>query len=94
MDRFDELVAPRFTSRDVVIHEKKRLFERHFALDLYRVSYKKFNGGTTKILDREIFERSTDALAILPFDPVREEVVLIEQFPPCALKDTGSPWLI
>ena len=94
MDRFDELVAPRFTIRDVVIHEKKRLFERHFALDLYRVSYKKFNGGTTKILDREIFERSTDAVAILPFDPVSEEVVLIEQFRPGALKDTVSPWLI
>lgn len=94
MDKYDELVVPRFTVRDVVIHEKKRLFERHFAVDLYRVSYNKFDGGTTKILDREIFERGTDAVAILPFDPVSEEVVLIEQFRPGALKDKVSPWLI
>lgn len=94
MDRFDELAAPRFTINDVKIHEKKRLCDSHFALDLYRVSYKKFNGDTTKILDREIFERHTDAVAILPFDPVTEEVVLIEQFRPGALKDKVSPWLI
>lgn len=94
MDRYEELIAPRFTIRDVVIHEKNRLFEKHFAVDLYRVSYKKFNGNTTRILDREIFERSTDAVAILPFDPVSEEVVLIEQFRPGALKDPVSPWLV
>lgn len=94
MDRFDELIAPRFSIKDVVIHEKTRVFEKHFAVDLYRVSYKKFNGHTTRILDREIFERSTDAVAILPFDPVSEEVVLIEQFRPGALKDPVSPWLV
>ena len=89
MDRFDELVAPRFTLKDVEVHEKTRLFQRHFALDLYRVSYKKFNGATTRILDRIIFERDADAVAILPYDPVSEEVVLIEQFRPGALKDPG-----
>lgn len=94
MDRFDELVAPRFSIKDVTVHEKSRLYQRHFALDLYRVSYKKFNGGTTRILDRIIFERDMDAVAILPFDPVSEEVVLIEQFRPGALKDPVSPWLI
>lgn len=94
MDRFDELAAPRFTIKDVKIHEKKTLCDSHFSLDLYRVSYKKFNGDTTKILDREIFERHQDAVAILPFDPVTEEVVLIEQFRPGALKDKVSPWLL
>ena len=33
-------------------------------------------------------------MAILPFDPVSEEVVLIEQFRPGALKDPVSPWLV
>ena len=35
MDRYEELIAPRFTIRDVVIHEKNRLFEKHFAVDFY-----------------------------------------------------------
>lgn len=94
MDRFDELVQPRFSIKDVVIHEKKRVFQKYFAVDLYRVSYQKFNGSTTRILDREIFERDANAVAILPFDPVSEEVVLIEQFRPGALNDEVSPWLI
>ena len=94
MDRFDELAQPRFTIKDVVIHDKTRAWEQHFAMDVYKVSYTKFNGGTTKILVREIFERHTDAVAILPYDPVTEEVVLIEQFRPGALKDPISPWLI
>lgn len=94
MDQYDELVKPRFNRQDVTIHEYKRLFEKHFALDLYRVSYKKYDGGETRILDREIFERHTDAVAILPFDPHTQEVVLIEQFRPGALKDKVSPWLI
>ena len=94
MDRFDELAAPRFTIKDVEVHEQTRLYERRFALDLYRVSHRKFNGHTTRILDRIIFERGTDAVAILPFDPESGEVVLIEQFRPGALKDPVSPWLI
>lgn len=85
---------PQFTIKDVVIHEKKRLFKEFFAIDEYKVSYKKFSGGETPILRREIFERDHDAVAILPYDPKTNEVILIEQFRPGALKDPVSPWLI
>ena len=88
------LLQPRFTLKDVTIEKKERLFKKHFALDEYVVHYKKFDGSETPSLVREVFERDQDAVAILPYDAARDEVVLIEQFRPGALKDPVSPWLI
>ncbi len=85
---------PRLSLKDVTIHEKKRVYQGHFAMDLYQVSYKRYDGGETPILAREIFERDMDAVAILPYDPVTDEIVFIEQFRPGALKDPVSPWII
>lgn len=94
MDQYEELIAPRYTKQDVMVHKYQRLYKKHFALDEYDVSYKQFDGSMGKVLHREIFERDADAVAILPFDPETQEVVLIEQFRPGALKDPVSPWLI
>ncbi len=88
------LLAPCFKLKDVTIEKQQRLFKKHFALDEYVVHYKKFDGTTTPSLVREVFERDQDAVAILPYDALRDEVVLIEQFRPGALKDPVSPWLI
>ncbi len=89
-----ELLKPRFNIKDVTVEKQQRLFKKHFALDEYVLSYKKFAGGTTPPLVRELFERDQDAVAILPYDAKSDEVVLIEQFRPGALKDPVSPWLI
>ena len=71
-DQKEVLYPPRFTLKDVTIHEKKRLYKKHFALDEYTVSYPTFTGGHTPKLLREIFERDADAVAILPYDPVTD----------------------
>jgi ADP-ribose pyrophosphatase len=46
-----------------------------------------------KEIERELFVRH-DAVCVLPYDPVRDEVVLIEQFRVGALGKTDNPWLI
>lgn len=94
MCKCEKDVTPLFTAKDVTVHEKKRIFKQRFAIDQYIVSYKKFSGGETGRLLREIFERDANAVAILPYDPVTDEVVLIEQFRPGALNDPVSPWLL
>ncbi len=45
------------------------------------------------MLTREIFERG-HAVAVLPYDPVRDEVVLIEQFRVGAIDFPADPWLV
>jgi ADP-ribose pyrophosphatase len=70
----------------------KILYQGFFRLDRYEFRYERFAGGSNTVV-REIFERG-DAVAVLPYDPLRDEVVLVEQFRPGAVRSPGSPWLL
>ncbi len=67
------------------------LFEKYFRLDEYSVSHELFGGGFSPVFTREIFERGV-VVAVLPYDPLRSRVVLIEQFRAGAIEDTDVPW--
>ena len=69
------------------------LFSKYFQLDEYSLSHELYGGGESDVFTREIFERGS-VVALLPYDPDRREVVLIEQFRAGALHDEKSPWLI
>jgi len=90
----DNLFSPRFTIKDVNIHNKERIFKKYFAIDEYQLSYKRFDGTQSQVFTREIFERDANAVGILIYDVKTDEVALIEQFRPGALNDPQSPWLI
>ena len=45
------------------------------------------------MLVRELFERG-HAAAVLPYDPVTDRVLMIEQFRIGALAAPGGPWLL
>lgn len=74
------------------IHDKKTLYKGFFGMDMYTLSYEGYDGTTIGPMSREIFERG-DAAALVPYDPVRDEVVFIEQFRPGAVRDGQNPWL-
>ncbi|MDH3232539.1 MAG: ADP-ribose diphosphatase [Alphaproteobacteria bacterium] len=78
---------------DVKIIEKNIAYDGHFRIDRYRLRHKLFAGGWGKELVRELFERG-HAVAVLPYDPVRDEVVLVEQFRIGAYAAGCDPWLI
>ena len=69
------------------------LFEKYFKLDEYSVSHELFAGGMSPVFTREIFERGV-VVALLPYDPHLDRVVLIEQFRAGAIADPDGPWLI
>lgn len=94
MEAKDNNFQHKFTGNDVTIKSKNRVYKGRFAIDLYELSHRKYNGGSTPVIKREVFERDQEAVAILPYDPKTGEVVLIEQFRPGAIKDPVSPWLI
>ena len=77
---------------DWEILEHKTLFQRFFRLDEYRLKYQTFGGDHYTVV-REVFERG-DAVAVLPYDPVRDEIVLIEQFRVGAIRTQQQPWLL
>ncbi|AHG19596.1 ADP-ribose pyrophosphatase [Chania multitudinisentens RB-25] len=78
---------------DVEIIARETLYRGFFSLDLYRFRHRLFNGEMSGEVKREIFERG-HAAVLLPYDPVRDEVVLIEQLRIAALDTSASPWLL
>ncbi|MFN4282083.1 MAG: ADP-ribose diphosphatase [Alphaproteobacteria bacterium] len=77
----------------VEIAKREELFLGYFRVDRYHLRHRLFAGGMSAPFMREIFERG-HAAAVLPYDPARDEVVLIEQFRPGALAAGFHPWLI
>ncbi|EPM3972419.1 ADP-ribose diphosphatase [Vibrio vulnificus] len=79
-----------FTPEDVEVLSKKPLFQGFFKMIKYRFRHKLFAGGWSNVIEREMFERG-HAAAMLPYDPIRDEVVLIEQIRVGALEHQ-HPW--
>ncbi len=78
---------------DVEVLDKTICFQGFFCLERYRLRYRLFNGDWSRPVVRELFERG-HAAAVLPYDPIRNEIVLIEQFRVGAIAAPGGPWLM
>lgn len=78
---------------DVEVFEKETVYQGFFRLDRYRLRHRRFDGGWTPPLTREVFERG-HAVGVILYDPARDTVVLIEQFRPGALTAGRPPWML
>jgi len=78
---------------NIAIVEHAVVFQGHFRVERYGLRFRRFDGGMSRVISREVFERG-HAAAVLPFDPVRDEVVLLEQFRVGALNAPGQPWCL
>jgi len=76
---------------DVRVLACDTVFQGYFRIDRYRLQHRRHDGGWTEELTREVFERG-HAVAVLPYDPQRDEVVLIEQFRVGAHAAGWAPW--
>lgn len=64
---------------DVEIVARDTCFQGYFRVDRYRFRHRLHDGGWSGEITRELFERG-HAVAVLPYDPIADAVVLIEQF--------------
>lgn len=78
---------------DVEVVEREACFRGFYQLDRLHLRHRLFAGGMGKLISRELFVRH-DAVCVLPYDPQRDCVVLIEQFRIGALDKSANPWLI
>ena len=83
----------RFGRDDVTIMSRETVFRGYFRVDRYLLCHRLFGGAWSRPLTREVFERG-HAVAVLPYDPVRDSVVLIEQFRVGPLAAGDGPWLL
>lgn len=82
---------------DVELVASELLHDGFFKVKRLRLKHKKFAGGWSRELVRELKDRG-DAACVLPYDPVADKVVLIEQFRVGAFAansaSVSSPWLL
>ncbi|KHK63590.1 NUDIX domain-containing protein [Pseudomonas frederiksbergensis] len=81
------------TPSAVEIAERETCFKGFYKLDRLVLRHELFAGGMSRKISRELFVRH-DAVCVLPYDPQRDEVVLIEQFRVGAMGKTANPWLV
>jgi len=87
-----DTVNAAFGAADVEVEAVETPFSGYFRVDRYRFRHRRFAGGWTGTVVREVFERG-HAVALLLYDPAADAVVLIEQFRIGALAALSAPWL-
>jgi ADP-ribose pyrophosphatase len=70
---------------------KRTAFQGYFRIDAYTFRHRRFDGGWTEVMSREVFERG-HAASVLPYDPERNAFVLCQQFRIGAYAANFSPW--
>jgi nudix-type nucleoside diphosphatase (YffH/AdpP family) len=71
-----------------------RPYARYFSIEEHQLRHRRFDGRMSAPIERAVFT-SGDAVTVLPFDPARRRVLLIEQFRagPFARRDP-HPWCL
>lgn len=68
------------SDRKIELVDRAIAHSMFFRLDVCRLRHSRFDGSMTPVLAREVLIPSRGAAAVLPYDPVTDDVVLIEQF--------------
>src|SRR5690606_18113993 len=64
---------------DVEILDRQTAYQGFYRLDRYRLRHRLHRGGWSRVIARENFDRGR-AVAVLPYDPDNDTVVVVEQF--------------
>ncbi len=65
-------------SGEVQVSGRRQAHAGFFGLEVLTLSHRRFDGAMSPTLQREVFVAG-DAVTVLPYDPVRDRVLLIEQ---------------
>lgn len=75
------------------ILDQHTVYNGFFKLERYQVKHTLFAGGWSQPLQRELFRRN-NCVGVLLYDPIRDEVVLLEQFRVGAMLHSEQAWLL
>ena len=63
---------------EVAVQKVEQGFAGFFAVEVANLAYRRFDGAMSPVIQREVFI-SGDAVTVLPYDPRRDRVLVIEQ---------------
>lgn len=85
------MASPPPIEEKVELVDRVIAFQGYFRVGRYSFRHSLYQGGQSPVIVREVFERG-HAAAVLPYDPVRDEVVLIRQFRAGSYVAGLHPW--
>ena len=75
-------------------HAKRSVYKGFFSVEEHDLTYQKFNNERSDIVTRSTLV-SSDAVIVLPYDPVNDRILLIEQFRVGPyIKGDENPWVL
>lgn len=81
-------------SADVEVIRRERPYSDFYALDAFKLRHRRFDGGWSPPLSRAVLV-GFDAVIVLPYDPARDRVLVVEQFRVGRLgRGAPDPWAI
>jgi ADP-ribose pyrophosphatase len=85
------MAKPSLSDEKAELVDRVVAFQGYFRVGRYSFRHSLYQGGQSRIIVREVFERG-HAAAVLPYDPLRDEVVLIRQFRAGSYVAGRHPW--
>ena len=85
--------STRTSPTKVEVIQRENCFKGFYRLDRLHLRHELFGGGMGNTINREVFVRH-DAVCVLPYDALRDEVLLLEQFRVGAMGKAENPWMI
>ncbi|WP_083099472.1 NUDIX domain-containing protein [Pseudophaeobacter leonis] len=80
-------------ARDVIVHAHKRAYVNFFAMEEMDLQFRRFDGSMSPVVNRGVALVGR-ASVVLPYDPVRDQVLLVEQFRAATyIAGEKQPWM-
>ena len=89
----DALMPAPAAHPDVEIVEAKTGFDRFLRLEVFRYRQRLYSGKWSPIRTYDVLRRGP-AVAVVPYDPLRDSVVLVEQLRLPAMLANAAPWQV
>ncbi len=86
-------VEPKFSEQDVKVESRQTHYDGYLKIQQLGLTHKLVNGGWSPVITREL-QVEDAAIAILLYDPARDEAVLVRQFRVGMIDEEQSPWLL
>tara|TARA_B100000674_G_C37532461_1_gene774508 strand:- start:62 stop:718 length:657 start_codon:yes stop_codon:yes gene_type:complete len=75
-------------------HAKRSVYKGFFSVEEHDLTYQKFNKEQSNVVTRSTLV-SSDAVIVLPYDPVNDRILLIEQFRAGPfVRGDETPWVL
>ena len=89
------LTKPNEMNRTLALsHAKRSVYKGFFSVEEHDLTYQKFNNEQSNVVTRSTLV-SSDAVIVLPYDPINDRILLIEQFRAGPyVKGDENPWVL